>query len=73
MLDLWEQLRTCQELALNNAKDAQTKAKVWYNRKREKGRLTGQIVLVLLSVPGKALHAKYQGPFKISGKRGPLD
>jgi len=74
LLDLREKLRTCQELALDNAKDAQSKAKVWYDRQaRERSFDIGQMVLVLLPVPGKALHAKYQGPFKIIGKRGPVD
>ena len=33
----------------------------------------GQLVLVFLPVPGKPLQTKYQGPFKILGKRGAVD
>ena len=52
----------------------QSKAKVWYDRQaRERTFEIGQLVLVFLPVPGKPLQTKYQGPFKIIGKRGPID
>ena len=74
MLDLRDKLATCQELAVDHAKEAQSKAKVWYDRQaRERTFEIGQLVLVFLPVPGKALQTKYQGPFKITGKRGPVD
>jgi len=74
ILDLREKLGTCQELAFDNSKDAQTKSKLWYDRNaRERSFEVGQWVLVLLPIPGKPLLAKYQGPFRVIGKRGTVD
>jgi len=71
MLDLRDKLATCQELAMENAKESQSKAKVWYDRQaRERTFEIGQLVLILLPVPGKPLQTKC--PFKIIGKRGPV-
>ena len=74
MLDLRDKLATCQELAMEHAKESQSKAKVWYDRQaRQRTFEIGQLVLVLLPVQGKPLQTKYQGPFKVIGKRGPVD
>ena len=74
MLDLRDKLATCQELATEHAKESQSKAKVWYDRQaRQRTFEIGQLVLVLLPVQGKPLQTKYQGPFKVIGKRGPVD
>ena len=75
MLDLRDKLATCQEeLATGNAIESQSKAKLWYDRQAIWMAFEiGQLVLVFLPVPGKPLQTKYQGPFKILGKRGAVD
>jgi len=74
ILDLREKLGICQELAFDNAKYGQTKSKLWYDRNaRERSFEIGQWVLVLLPIPGKPILAKYQGPFRVIVKRGPVD
>jgi len=74
MLDMREKLATCQDIAKEHAKQAQIKSKVWYDRRaRERSFEVGQLVLVLLPIAGKPLETKYQGPFRIIGKLGPVD
>ena len=74
MLDMRENIAACQDMATEHAKQAQTKSKVWYDRRaRERSFQVGQLVLVLLPVTGKPLETKYQGPFRIIGKLGPVD
>jgi len=49
-------------------------SKLWYDRNaRERSFEVGQWVLVWLPIPGKPLLAKYYGPFREIGKRGPVD
>ena len=74
MLDLREKLRECQELSLDVANEAKSNSKVWYDRHVRKCTFDiGEQVLVLLPMPGKPLLAKYQGPYRITGKIGPVD
>ena len=74
MLDMREKLASCQELALKFAEHAQAKEKTWYDRKaRDRIFEVGQRVLVFLPIPGKPLEPKYQGPFTIIRKVGPVD
>ena len=68
MLDLRDKLATCQELAVDHDKEAQSKVKVSYDcQARERTFEIGQLILVFLPVPGKLLQTKYQGPLKIIG------
>ena len=61
-------------MATEHAKQAQTKSKVWYDRHaRERSFQVEQLFLVLLPGSGKPLETKYQGPFRIIGKLGPVD
>ena len=74
MLDMREKLAACQDIATEHAKQAQSKSKVWYDRRaRERSFEIGQLVLVLLPISGKPLETKYQGPYRIIGKLGPVD
>ena len=74
MLDLREKVAHCQSLALEQAKLARVNAKKWYDKRaRQRHFEVGQFVLVLLPVNGKPLDAKYQGPFKILERVGPVD
>jgi hypothetical protein len=74
IMDLRQKLQQCQEIALDTANEAKTNSKVWYDRRsREREFDIGQLVLVLLPMAGKPLDAKYQGPYKIIGKLGPVD
>ncbi|XP_073721213.1 uncharacterized protein [Misgurnus anguillicaudatus] len=62
--------RAC-ELAKENLKTAQTKMKLWYDRKaKERVFSSGDQVLVLLPIVGSALEAKYSGPYVIDRKVG---
>jgi len=74
MLNMRDKLAACQGLALEAAEQAQTKQKLWYDRKsRDRTLEVGQRVLVLLPMQGKPLEPKYQGPFTIIDKVGPVD
>ena len=64
----------CCELAIQRAQDTRTAAKTWYVRNaRFRHFDEGDLVLVLLPVSGKPLLAKYQGPYRIVRKLGPVD
>lgn len=74
MLNLREKLKTCQELAQTNARQARTKAKTWYDKKaRERSYVPGQLVLVCLPVSGRPMDAKYCGPYRVLERLGPVD
>ena len=62
------------KLAEQNLKAAQTKMKVWYDRKAHKCSLNpGDKVLVLLPIPGHPLQARYSGPYIIEEKRNDVN
>ena len=74
MVKMREKLAVCQDLALKAAEKAQAKEKLWYDRaSRDRTFEIGQRVLVLLPMQGKPLEPKYQGPFTIIDKVGPVD
>ncbi len=56
-----------------NMQEAQLKQKVWYDRHAHKRELkTGQKVLVLLPTGLSKLMAKWQGPYTVTRKVGPV-
>lgn len=74
MVNMREKLAICQDLALKVAQKAQTKEKLWYDRaSRDRTFEIGQRVLALLPMQGKPLEPKYQGPFTIIDRVGPVD
>lgn len=74
MIDLRERLSHCQSVASNQAKQSRLSSKKWYDRRaREHVFEVGQLVLVFLPMNGKLLDAKYQGPYKILQRIGPID
>lgn len=74
LLETREKLKTCQELAQEQATQARTKSKVWYDRKaRERAYKPQQLVLVLLPAKGKPLDTKYCGPYRVLERIGTVD
>ncbi|KAG1937130.1 hypothetical protein F2P79_018361 [Pimephales promelas] len=68
-----DQLETFRTLAKENLQDAQKKQKVWYDtHAREKNLQPGQKVLVLLPSDTCKLLAKWQGPYVVTRKLGPV-
>lgn len=66
-------LRRVCEVASENLKKAQTKMKVWYDRKaRSRSFDVGDQVLILLPVVGSPLEARFSGPYTVE-KIGNLD
>lgn len=73
VLQMREKLETIRTLAKENLQDAQKRQKVWYdNHAREKNLKPGQKVLVLLPSGACKLLAKWQGPYVITRKLGPV-
>ena len=57
------------QMAKRNLQDSKRKMKVWYDRKTKSRRFEpGDRVLVLFSVVGNPLQAKYSGPYKVVKK-----
>lgn len=74
MLDMRDKLKTTRELAVTATNEARKKSKTWYDKKaRARSFQPGDRVLVLLPVPGEPLRAKYQGPYEVVRKSGPVD
>ena len=74
MLDVRDKLKTTRELAVSATNEARRKSKTWYDKKaRTRTFQPHDKVLVLLPVPGEPLRAKYQGPYEILRKAGPVD
>ena len=62
------------ELARQNLQRMQSRMKVWYDkRSRECSFKAGDKVLVLLPLPGHPLQARYNGPYIVERKVGPVD
>ncbi len=73
VLQMRDKLETFRTLAKENLQDAQKRQKVWYdNHAREKNLKPGQKVLVLLPSGACKLLAKWQGPYVITRKLGPV-
>jgi len=66
-------LQAC-ELARQNLQRAQSRMKVWYDkRSRERNFKAGAKVLVLLPLPGYPLQARYHDPYVVEHKVGAVD
>ena len=66
MLNIRNNLKTCQEIAEQVTQQARSKSKLWYHRKeRERSYEPGQLVLVCLPVQGNPLEAKYCDPYRV--------
>ena len=62
------------EIAKQNLQHAQTRIKVWYDkRSRERSFKPGDKVLALLPLPGHPLQARYHGPYVVECKVGSVD
>ncbi len=67
-------LRCAREVASENLKRAQSKMKVWYNRKASTRSFdVGDQVLILFPVIGSPLEARFSGPYTVVKKVGNLD
>lgn len=73
VLQMRDKLETFRTLAKDNLQDAQKKQKVWYDtHARERDLKPGQKVLVLLPSGTCKLLAKWQGPYVVTQKLGPV-
>ena len=62
------------EVANQNLQHAQTRMKVWYDkRSRERSFKPEDKVLVLVPLPGHPLQARYHGPYVVERKVGSVD
>ena len=69
-----ERLASMTDLVKENMKEAQLRQKKWYDTKSKAREFSpGQEVLLLLPSSSNALQAKWQGPFKVVRKVGPVD
>lgn len=74
VLQMREKLQQISIIARENLRQAQAKQKVWYDRKaRARVFQPGDQVLLLLPTSENRLVAKWQGPFKVRRKVGPVD
>ena len=78
LLDYWtnirEKLMRSLELAHENLSEAQSKMKVWYDKRAvQRAFKPNDKVLVLLPVQGKPLAAKFTGPYKVIKKVNDLN
>lgn len=73
VLQMRDKLETYRTLAKDNLQNAQKKQKVWYDtHARERDLKPGQKVLVLLPSGTCKLLAKWQGPYVVTRKLGPV-
>lgn len=73
VLKMREQLQQSSALAHQNLKDSQVKQKAWYDQKaRSRSFQPGDQVLLLLPTSENKLLAKWQGPFQVRRKLGPV-
>ena len=71
---LRSRLAAAGELAQKNLKSAQSKMKLWYNRKAKLHKFyVSDKVLVLLPLQNHSLQAKYYGPYLVSKKVNDVD
>ncbi len=74
VLQMREKLQQVSIIARENLRQAQAKQKAWYDRKaRARVFQPGDQVLLLLPTSENRLVAKWQGPFKVRRKVGPVD
>jgi hypothetical protein len=74
MINLRQKLKCCHDLALEHAKQARSKSKLWYDKKaRERSFEPGDLVLVCLPVGKSPLNARYCGPYLIIKRVGLVD
>ncbi len=73
VLEMRDRLERYQEQARENLKEAQIAQKVWYDQNAKQMQLQpGQKVLLLLPTSTNKLLAKWQGPFTVVRKTGPV-
>ncbi|XP_033761567.1 uncharacterized protein LOC117343335 [Pecten maximus] len=69
-----QKLVRAREIASTNLKASQRKMKTWYDKNaRSRVFEPGEMVLVLLPVPGHSLQARYHGPYEVECRVGELD
>ena len=74
MLNLRTQLRECMDIVNDNARRVKLKSKHWYDKRaRERTFKPGDLVLALLPMVKGPLDLKYQGPYRVLEKVGPVD
>ena len=74
LLDLRQKLKEIVDTAVEHNKRAKTKSKTWYDKRaRERTFAPGDLVLALLPSTKDPLGLKYQGPYRIIEKVGPVD
>ena len=74
MVQLRDRLEEALEYAHKKQEEAQEESKEWYDRKaRAVSYKAGDLVLVLMPMPGKPLCMKYIGPYKIMKQTSPVD
>ena len=72
--ELRYRLTKARESAKKNLKDVQSTMKRWYDKHAKRRSIdVGDEVLVLLSIPGDPLQAKYSGPYTVHRKLNAVD
>ncbi len=73
VLKMREQLQRSSDLAHQNLKESQVKQKLWYDQKaRSRSFQPGDKVILLLPTTENKLLAKWQGPYQVKRKLGPV-
>jgi hypothetical protein len=74
MMKIRERLKLCRDIVCDNKQKARSRSKTWYDKKaRSRSFEQGDLVMLLLPSFGKPLQAKFQGPYTVIKRMGPVD